>query len=46
MTVPAARDEVTRLLEALERGEGAALDALVPLVYEELRAVAHRHRQR
>jgi len=46
MAVPVARDEVTRLLEALERGESAALDALVPLVYEELRAVAHRHRQR
>ncbi|MEJ7809761.1 MAG: ECF-type sigma factor [Gemmatimonadaceae bacterium] len=42
----AAQDEVTRLLEALERGDGAALDTLFPLVYEELRAVAHRQRQR
>jgi RNA polymerase sigma factor (TIGR02999 family) len=40
------RDEVTRLLEALQRGDGAALDALFPLVYEELRAVAHRQRRR
>jgi RNA polymerase sigma factor (TIGR02999 family) len=38
--------EVTRLLEALQRGDSAALDALFPLVYEELRTVAHRQRQR
>ena len=42
----ASRDEVTRLLEALQRGDGAALDALFPLVYEELRAVAHAQRRR
>jgi RNA polymerase sigma factor (TIGR02999 family) len=41
-----APDEVTRLLEALQRGDSAALDALFPLVYEELRVVAHRQRQR
>jgi RNA polymerase sigma factor (TIGR02999 family) len=41
-----ARDEVTRLLEALQRGDGAALGVLFPLVYEELRAVAHRQRRR
>jgi RNA polymerase sigma factor (TIGR02999 family) len=40
------RDEVTRLLEALQRGDSAALGTLFPLVYEELRAVAHRQRQR
>ena len=38
--------EVTRLLEALERGDNSALDRLFPLVYEELRAVAHRQRRR
>lgn len=42
----ASREEVTRLLEALQRGDGAALDALFPLVYEELRAVAHAQRRR
>ena len=40
------QDEVTRLLEALQHGDRAALDRLLPLVYEELRAVAHRQRQR
>jgi RNA polymerase sigma factor (TIGR02999 family) len=42
----APQEDVTRLLEALQRGDGAAFDALFPLVYEELRAVAHRQRQR
>jgi RNA polymerase sigma factor (TIGR02999 family) len=42
----ASHAEVTRLLEALQRGNRAAFDSLVPLVYEELRAVAHRQRQR
>jgi RNA polymerase sigma factor (TIGR02999 family) len=32
--------EVTRLLEALERGETAAAQDLLPLVYEELRRLA------
>jgi RNA polymerase sigma factor (TIGR02999 family) len=41
-----SQDEVTRLLEALRRGDRTALDALFPLVYQELRAVAHRHRRR
>jgi RNA polymerase sigma factor (TIGR02999 family) len=39
-------EEVARLLEALQRGDRTALDALFPLVYEELRAVAHRQRRR
>ena len=37
--------EVTRLLEALDRGEsrdGATAAALLPLVYEELRRLAHQ----
>jgi RNA polymerase sigma factor (TIGR02999 family) len=37
--------DVTRLLEALQRGDDGALDALFPLVYDELRVVAHRQRQ-
>lgn len=40
------QDEVTRLLDALQHGDRAALDRLVPLVYEELRALAHAQRQR
>jgi len=42
----ASQREVTRLLEALEQGDSTALDTLFPLVYEELRAVAHRQRRR
>jgi RNA polymerase sigma factor (TIGR02999 family) len=38
--------EVTRLLETVERGDRAALDALFPLVYEELRRLASRERRR
>jgi RNA polymerase sigma factor (TIGR02999 family) len=32
--------EVTRILNAIERGEGRATDELLPLVYEELRVLA------
>src|SRR5437660_800545 len=39
-TLPA---EVTQLLGQWSGGEGAALDELMPLVYEELRRMAHRH---
>ena len=38
--------EVTRLLEAAEAGDSDALDRLVPLVYEDLRRVAHRQLDR
>lgn len=41
-----SRGEVTRLLEALQQDAPGALDALLPLVYGELRALAHRHRAR
>jgi len=41
-----SRGEVTRLLEALQQDAPGALDALLPLVYRELRALAHRHRAR
>lgn len=34
--------EVTRLLRAANEGEGAALERLVPLVYEDLRRLARR----
>jgi RNA polymerase sigma factor (TIGR02999 family) len=43
---PGSADEVTRLLEALRDGDPAAFGALVPLVYDELRTVAHRQRRR
>ena len=39
----AARTDVTRLLLAGSRGAHDALDRLLPLVYDELRAVARRH---
>jgi RNA polymerase sigma-70 factor, ECF subfamily len=35
--------EVTRLLAAWGDGDSAALDRLTPLVYDELRRLAHRH---
>jgi RNA polymerase sigma factor (TIGR02999 family) len=38
--------DVARLLDALQRGDGAAFDALFPLLYEELRGLAHRQRRR
>jgi RNA polymerase sigma-70 factor (ECF subfamily) len=41
MAAPAS--EVTALLTALEKGDGAAMNQLVPLVYEELRRLARRH---
>jgi RNA polymerase sigma factor (TIGR02999 family) len=37
---------ITRLLSDLNRGSREALDALVPLVYDELTVLARRHRQR
>ena len=39
-------DDVTELLLSWRQGDAAALDRLVPLVYEELRRVARRHLQR
>lgn len=36
---------VTRLLADLERGDKAALDALFPVIYDELRQVARRQRR-
>jgi RNA polymerase sigma factor (TIGR02999 family) len=37
---------VTRLLDELQAGRRAALNELFPLVYDELRVLAHRHRRR
>jgi RNA polymerase sigma factor (TIGR02999 family) len=39
-------DEVIRLLEAVEAGDGSALNQLVPLVYEDLRRLARRQLDR
>ncbi|HEU4631672.1 MAG TPA: sigma-70 family RNA polymerase sigma factor [Gemmatimonadaceae bacterium] len=41
MTAPSPHD-VTRLLDSLRGGDRAALDALFPLVYDELRRLARR----
>lgn len=38
--------EVTRLLLAWREGDESALDALIPVVYAELRRLAHRHLRR
>jgi RNA polymerase sigma factor (TIGR02999 family) len=38
--------DVTRLLHEWQNGDRAALDRLVPRVYEELRAIASRHLRR
>jgi RNA polymerase sigma factor (TIGR02999 family) len=40
---PAAVHEVTQLLADWSRGDEAALEKLTPLVYEELRRLAHRY---
>ena len=34
--------DITRILSAIERGDGKATDQLLPLVYEELRILAAR----
>jgi RNA polymerase sigma factor (TIGR02999 family) len=39
-------DDVTNLLLSWRQGDAAALDRLVPLVYDELRRVARRHLRR
>ena len=40
------RDEVTRILSAINAGDRSAVDALMPLVYRELRAMARRFLRR
>jgi RNA polymerase sigma factor (TIGR02999 family) len=46
--MPAELDvnEVSKLLRAWSDGDQSALDRLAPIVYEELRRVAHRHMER
>lgn len=43
---PEPRGDITTLLAAVSAGDRSAFDALVPLVYAELRALAHRRRTR
>lgn len=38
-----AEESVTQLLERVRRGDGNAVDALMPLVYTELRRLAHSY---
>jgi hypothetical protein len=40
------KSTITRLLSDLEHGSRDALDALLPLIYDELRSLAHRQRLR
>ena len=39
-------DDLTRILSAVERGDSAAAEELLPLVYDELRKLAARRRPR
>jgi RNA polymerase sigma factor (TIGR02999 family) len=41
--MPAKSVEITTLLKAWSRGDAAALDRLTPLIYDELRRLAHRY---
>ncbi len=43
---PAATGEITRLLVAAREGDGSAMERLVALVYDELRAMARRQLRR
>jgi len=42
----ASREEITALLREIEGGDAHAIDRLLPVVYEELRALAHAQRRR
>jgi RNA polymerase sigma factor (TIGR02999 family) len=44
--VTSPQSDITRLLGELSGGNRAIVDSLMPLVYDELRAMAHRHMQR
>lgn len=46
MDEPQKRDDLTRLLVAWRGGDERALDALAPLVYDELRRLAHYYMSR
>jgi RNA polymerase sigma factor (TIGR02999 family) len=42
MADPASTKEITELLQACSNGEREAFDRLIPLVYDDLRAIAHQ----
>ncbi|MFQ5571866.1 MAG: sigma-70 family RNA polymerase sigma factor [Rhodothermales bacterium] len=42
---PPSQETVTRLLEAVRDGDANALNKLFPLIYDELHALAQKHRQ-
>ena len=42
----ASRGEITERLLALREGDSRAWETLVPLIYDQLRAIAHRHLSR
>lgn len=44
--LPAPQDEIGRLIARWGDGDESALHALIPLVYDDLRRMAHRHRTR
>ncbi len=44
--MPESHGTITDLLQAVQDGDRAALDAILPLVYDELRVLARRHRVR
>jgi len=46
MTLLPPKNDVTQLLADWAAGDKTALERLMPLVYEELRAIAHRHMRR
>lgn len=46
MTQTASTDEVTQLLTDWSQGDQTALDKLTPLIYEELRRLAHHYMSR
>ena len=45
MTETPAHDRITELLRAVEQGDRTALDALFPLVYDELMLLARQQRR-
>jgi RNA polymerase sigma factor (TIGR02999 family) len=45
-TMRTSSDELTQLLFAWHKGDRAALDRLMPLIYDELRGIAHRYVKR
>jgi RNA polymerase sigma factor (TIGR02999 family) len=46
MPAPSPNSEITKLLQRWQGGDRQALDSLIPVVYDELRAIASRHLSR